>query len=82
MRCGALNALRNKHMNNVLDSIPIGMRYSVINMSDYEKMIFLLSALNCDTLIEEWIPVLLNICSFVYVLYEERKKLQDMLPFE
>ena len=49
---------------------------------DYDKMIFFLSALNCDYLVEEWIPILLNICSFVHTMYEGRKRLYDQLDID
>ena len=59
--------------------MPRGMRISITNMCDRDKLVCLLSALNCETLVEEWIPVLMEVCSFVYIMYDERKKLNTAI---
>ena len=81
-KCDALNAQRLEKLTDVINAMPSGMYNSVSNMIDYDKMVFFLSALNCDYLVEEWIPILLNICSFVHTMYEGRKRLYDQLDID
>ena len=76
-RCEALSISRHNKLTEMYSIMPNGMVSSISDMTDTDKLLFLLSGLRCNTLIEEWIPILLSISSFVYTLYEERKKLYE-----
>ena len=76
-RCEALAELRNTKLNELYSIMPSGMISSIYEMSDAERLVLLLSGLHCTTLVEEWIPIMTGISSFVYTLYEMRMKLYD-----
>ena len=58
--------------------MPNGMKTSYNNMCLEQKLVLILSGLNCDILIEEWASVMINICEYVYEVYRLRKKYYDL----
>ena len=53
--------------------MPSAIKRSIVNMFDEEKIAFLSSGMNCSRLIEEWIPILTDICTFGISYIQTRK---------
>ena len=44
-------------------------------LSSNEKCLLLLSAFNCKTIVDEWMPLYMETANFVYKMFSERKKI-------
>ena len=53
LKCDALNVLREACMNSILQSMPDNMKTSYSRLTDAEKIVFMLSGLNCNRVIAE-----------------------------
>ena len=79
LKCEALIIPRETGINSIIQSMPDNMKTSYSQLTDLDKIVFMLSGLKCDRIITEWAPVLFNICDYVYAVYTERKKIYDAI---
>ena len=79
LKCEALSVQRTIATEALLNSMPLGMKTSFSELADEEKVVFILSGLKRDIIIDEWVRILFNIVDYVYAIYNERKRLYDDL---
>ena len=77
--CDSLGEYRNLKLNEIYYLMPIGMQNSFNELSTEQKLVFFLSGMQCDVLIDEWTTVMIKICEFVYEIYRLRKTKYDMM---
>ena len=53
--------------------MPAPMADCVLKMNDADKFIFFISGLKCESFIDEWEQILIQICNFVHEIYVHRK---------
>ena len=76
--CQELGILRHELLNNIIDVMPNAMKHAYTNMTVQQKLLFLLSPLNCN-FNHEWINIYRNILIFVCKMYSSRKEKYDLL---
>ena len=82
MSCTQHTEKRDHHLRNIVSSMPVAMANSFDNMTPEEKFTFMLSGLQCRSIIEEWKDIMVKICSFVFEIYTIRKQLYDQMDHQ
>ena len=59
--------------------MPSAMHNDFLNMTDLEKLYFMLSPLKSEY-ISEWNAIYMAIASMIFEMYQDRAKRYDMLP--
>ena len=81
--CSSLNGVRDTHINELRRSMPTAMRNEYDQMSNQQKLTYLLSGLNSDKYVPEWQEVYYRISNLVFEIYKCRsakyKELSDEL---
>ena len=70
--CEALGELGNFYLEMIIHSMPLTMKTKFINMTNYEKLIFIISGLKCEYC-PEWCAIYYAIVNFVHDMYRKRK---------
>ena len=77
--CTALSCVRQQNLLKLQEAMPNSMFTCYEAMVREDKLLFLLSPLQCKY-VSEWRPVYIEVASMVYALYDTRAKLYDALP--
>ena len=78
-RCEALAQVRDHRISKLHGLLPHAMIACLNDMSDEGKLLILVTGLHCDRLIDEWIPILISISSYIYAIYVKRKQMYDRM---
>ena len=74
--CPALNVYRNIYLSKIRLSMPLAMKNEWIDMTNSNKLIFILSAMNSNYS-REFTIIYKSMSLFVYEMYRMRKKLYE-----
>ena len=74
--CSALNVHRKLYMSKIRLSMPLAMKNEFNNMNHYNKLMFILSGMNCKYS-HEFRLIYKTMSMFVFEMYKSRKKLYE-----
>lgn len=72
--CDAYVNVRDKHMQKLVESMPLGMKHAFLSMDTREKVKFLLSGFNMQSLCSKWVNSYLCVMDYVAEVYKLRKE--------
>ena len=72
--CPCLNIDRNLYLSKIRFNMPFAMRNEFVSMTNTEKCLFILSAMNCKYN-ADWLSIYESMSTFVYEMYKKRKVL-------
>ena len=76
--CCALERDRQILLASLWCHMPQAMKQDFRNMLDNDKTAFILAALRCNVIIEDWSPILIAISKYVYHMYKVRKRIFEL----
>ena len=70
--CDGLEAIRGPNMMRLWDAMPNAMRLSYHDLTNTEKLVFLISGLGCDRYEHQWRDIYASISKLILELYRHR----------
>ena len=78
-KCETLVEIRDRWWGGVTNTMPPAMASNLNSLDNDMKLKFILSCMNCDNFIPEWMDSLMSISKFVFYMYQGRKLKYDIL---